>query len=115
MVGAFERDVHGVHRRRHGVRIGALEEQEARDRQRVGRARDRAAERLEAAGGLQQRERLAVAPEMSSPGWGSATRSMRSTMSADSMRPPACRNAEASSRSIVRFVRPQNSALRSRT
>jgi hypothetical protein len=46
---------------------------------------------------------------------GSATRSMRRTMSPDSMRPPADRKAEASSRSIVREVSPQNSAQRSLT
>ena len=54
------------------------------------------------------------APSGSGPG-GSATRSIRSTMSAASSRPPACRKARASSFCIVRPVRPQKSALRSLT
>jgi hypothetical protein len=54
-------------------------------------------------------------PTPSAPGWGMATRSIRRTMSADSIRPPATRNACASSRNMVRSVRPQNSALRSLT
>ena len=46
---------------------------------------------------------------------GSATRSIRRTMSPASIAAPACRNAWASSRSIVRLVTPQNIPQRSRT
>ena len=46
---------------------------------------------------------------------GTVASSIRSTMSACSIRPPASRNARPSSRSIVRSTRPQNSAHRSLT
>ena len=46
---------------------------------------------------------------------GSATRSIRRTIAAASMRPPASRNAWASSRCIVEAESPQNSADRSFT
>jgi len=131
-----ERVVQRLDRGGDGVRVGALVEQEAADRARVRRCGYRAAERLEAADRLQQRQRLAVARVVaacarrpvpptksagceadsvpSSPG-GSATRSIRSIMSAASIRAPASRNACASSRSIVLPVTPQNRPQRSFT
>ena len=59
--------------------------------------------------------RRARGPRRRPPPGGSATRSIRSTMSPDSIAAPACRNACASSRSIVRLVTPQNRPQRSRT
>ena len=68
------------------------------------------------ASALPSRRGTSRSPSSSGAGiGGSATRSMRSTMSAASMRPPATRKARASSFCIVRAVRPQNSALRSLT
>ena len=95
-VGAAERVVHGVDRRgdasrgRRARRAGS-----ARPGSALGGAGHRAAVGLEAADGLQQRERLAVSTVLAArrASGGSATRSIRRTMSADSMRPPAARNA----------------------
>ena len=103
--------VQRVHARRHAVGVGTLEQQEARHRMRVGRGGPRAQVRMEAADGLQQDQRRAVrrAPPRRA---GSATRSMRSTMSATSIRPPASRKHLASSRSIERSATPQISAVR---
>ena len=114
----YERVVHGVDRGRDRVGVGALEDQEARDRA------ARWAARAPRGGRPGSRRRPAAAPapgraptcsSASETSGGSATRSMRRTMSADSMRPPAARKAEASSRSIVREVSPQKSAQRSLT
>ena len=80
-----------------------------------------APERLETADGLQERERLSLVvlrglSRLGAPSTaGLATRSIRSTMSASSMRPPASRKERASSRSIVLSSSPQNSAQRSLT
>ena len=113
-VGLGERLVQRLDRRRDRVGVGALVEQEARDRAArwaapaprggtPGSRRPPAAARAPGrrAGGGRRRSRAAR---------GSATRSIRSTMSAASIRAPASRNAYASSRSIVRPVTPQNSA-----
>ena len=59
-VGGGQRGVQRLDREGDRVRVVALEEQEARDRARVGRRGHGAAVGLEAADGLQQRERLAV-------------------------------------------------------
>ena len=60
-VGGGQRGVQRLDRERDRVRVVALEEQEARDRAGVGRRGHGAPVGLEAADGLQQRQRLAVA------------------------------------------------------
>ena len=117
-VGGGQRVVQRLDRERHRVRVVALEQQEARDRAGVGRRRAPSGGRP----GSRRRPaaapapgRRAGAPRRLSPPSGSATRSIRRTMSADSIAAPACRNACASSRSIVRPVTPQNWPQRSRT
>ena len=83
--------------------------------QRVRRRGHGAPVGLEAADGLQQRERLAAPAAASSPG-GSATRSIRSTMSAG-LDPPARGEERLAPRRAASCgrVRPQNSAARSLT
>ena len=116
-VGQLERVADGVDRGRDRVGVAARVEHEVR---RAAAALGAAPEPRRWRNGLQRRR---TAPSSASA-WpsrgevarsspaGSATRSIRSTMSADSKRPPASRNAYASSRSIVREATPQNSAVR---